>query len=113
ELFWTLARGYTVVLHDHGAESFFGVAAEAPENQAGAAPDERSITSQILRHGVTHLQCTPSMMRMLLADPATLDGLTGLRMLLLGGEALPAALAEQVLAGLPAELHNMYGPTET
>src|SRR6185503_7110907 len=33
--------------------------------------------------------------------------------LLLGGDALPVALAEQVIAALPAELRDMYGPTET
>ncbi len=75
--------------------------------------EEYSLAGQIRRHGVSHLQCTPSMARMLAADPETLGALGGLRKLLLGGEALPAPLAQQLLETLPAEIHNMYGPTET
>lgn len=62
----------------------------------------------------TLLQCTPSTMRMIMGDPRATAGLAGLRALLLGGEALPAALAQQVLTELPGtRLLNMYGPTET
>jgi natural product biosynthesis luciferase-like monooxygenase protein/FkbM family methyltransferase len=75
--------------------------------------DDDSIPAQIARHGVTHMQCTPSLAGLLAADPATLAGLAPLSALLLGGEALPAPLAERLRAALPAEIHNMYGPTET
>ncbi len=76
--------------------------------------DYGSIAAQIRRHGVTHLQCTPSLARMLLEDPDAVDALGSLRRLMVGGEALPAALAEPLsrrLAG--GALLNMYGPTET
>jgi natural product biosynthesis luciferase-like monooxygenase protein/amino acid adenylation domain-containing protein len=72
-----------------------------------------SLPAQLSRYNVTHLQCTPSMATMLLADPAAVRALGGVRQLLLGGEALPAALAEQLRATITAEIHNMYGPTET
>ncbi|TVP74820.1 MAG: LLM class flavin-dependent oxidoreductase, partial [Gemmatimonadales bacterium] len=66
----------------------------------------------IRRWGGTHMQCTPSMARLLLAEAD--PGLDRLRALLVGGEALPASLAatlrEQLRGG---RLHNMYGPTET
>ena len=76
---------------------------------------EHGLAAEIARHGVTHLQCTPSMARMLLGDPETRAALRSLRKLLLGGEALPEALAAELLTALApeAELHNMYGPTET
>jgi natural product biosynthesis luciferase-like monooxygenase protein len=71
------------------------------------------LPAQATRHGVTLMQCTPSMMRMLMLNPAIKDSLTSLRALMLGGEALPAALAQQVKETWPGRLLNMYGPTET
>src|SRR5882757_2910542 len=69
--------------------------------------------SQIRRHGVTHLQATPSLASMLVADEGSLDALGSLRMLLLGGEPLPRALLERLRKSYQGEIHNMYGPTET
>ncbi len=75
--------------------------------------DEYSIASQTVEHGVTHLQCTPSLARMMLAMPEMRAALRALDVVLLGGEPLPAGLAEQVLKGFDGRLVNMYGPTET
>jgi hypothetical protein len=50
---------------------------------------------------------------MLAADPADRAALATLGHLLLGGEALPAALAEELRALVPGRITNMYGPTET
>jgi natural product biosynthesis luciferase-like monooxygenase protein len=72
-----------------------------------------SIPALIRRHGVTHLQCTPSMVRMLLDDPEARAALAGLRCWMVGGEALPSELAREIRSATPAALHNMYGPTET
>jgi amino acid adenylation domain-containing protein len=58
---------------------------------------------------VTILQATPSTWRLLLAAGWRSSG--GLRMLC-GGEALPADLADQLVAE-GVTLWNMYGPTET
>lgn len=58
---------------------------------------------------VTIMQATPATWRMLLLAGWT--GTPGLRMLV-GGEALPTALAQQLLS-CGAELWNLYGPTET
>ena len=90
-------------------------ALDALRADANAAPAaDYSLAAQAARHGATLLQCTPSLMRMLALDPAALAALGGLRALLLGGEALPQALARELLAALPGcQLINMYGPTET
>ncbi len=93
ELFWTLASGFRVILHgDQGPQS---------------------IPAELLEHQVTHLQCTPSLARMLTLDPGSVNAFRPLRKLLLGGEALPASLARQLGNVVSGEILNMYGPTET
>jgi amino acid adenylation domain-containing protein len=94
ELLWTLARGFTVVVQTH-------------EDKAGA------FAATVAAHGVTHFQCTPSMASLLVADPDARAALGALSTMLVGGEALAPALAEELLAALGGALFNMYGPTET
>lgn len=72
-----------------------------------------SIPAQIKRHGVTHLQCTPSTARMIAYDPDSLDSLQSLEKFLVGGETLPITLARELRKFTDRDLHNMYGPTET
>lgn len=91
ELFWTLTRGFTVVLHG----------------------DEGSVADEIERCGVTHLQMTPSLARMLTFDARAFAALGSLKQILLGGEAVPAALVRHLRQVFSGELYNMYGPTET
>ena len=92
-----------------------GATADTSDRADGAASgrDNYSLVAQIEGRGVTHLQCTPSLARMLSVEPETLGKLRSLRKLFLGGEALPVALARGLREALPAEIHNMYGPTET
>ena len=87
-------------------------AAQAGVASAPVGPVPLSIPQAIARHGVTHLQCTPSLAGMLLVDPEAAPALRTLRHMLVGGEALPGALAQQ-LRGLVGALHDVYGPTET
>lgn len=93
ELLWTLTRGFQVVIH------------------AGQSTD--TIAAEIARHGVTHMQLTPSLARMLAMDPRSFLALGQLRQLLLGGEALPASLADKLSTVCKGQIYNMYGPTET
>ena len=72
-----------------------------------------ALVSQVARHAVTHLQGTPSLAQVIAATPEGLDALASLKMLLLGGEALPDAVVDRVLPSLSGVLLNMYGPTET
>jgi natural product biosynthesis luciferase-like monooxygenase protein len=75
-------------------------------------PDDR-MAALTDRHGVTHVQCTPSLAAMLAADPADRAALATVSHMMVGGEALPAALAADLRALLPGRFTNMYGPTET
>jgi natural product biosynthesis luciferase-like monooxygenase protein len=73
-----------------------------------------TVGEMLSRHAVSHMQCTPSMASMLVGDPAQAPALAGLKRLMVGGEALPEALAAELRAAMPqGQLTNMYGPTET
>jgi amino acid adenylation domain-containing protein len=93
ELLWTITRGFkVVVLGDEGTTGIAG---------------------QINVHGVTHLQLTPSLARMLTLDANAFSALSSLDQILLGGEAVPASLIHRIREVFAGELYNMYGPTET
>jgi hypothetical protein len=77
------------------------------------ADDDFSIAAQIIRHNVTHLQCTPSMARMLVTNDDSRAALARVTMLMVGGEALPGALVADLQKATKAQILNMYGPTET
>jgi amino acid adenylation domain-containing protein len=93
ELFWTLARGFQIVLHGNEGT--------------------QTIPAEIRNLGVTHMQCTPSLAQMIAVHPDGLTALGRLKKLLLGGEALPLSFARRLRQVFQGELHNMYGPTET
>ncbi|MFN6977857.1 MAG: MupA/Atu3671 family FMN-dependent luciferase-like monooxygenase, partial [Gemmobacter sp.] len=95
-----------------GLRPLAAVAARANEAPVAAAGDH-SIAAQIVRHGVTHLQCTPSMARMIAGNAEARAALAGVRHLMIGGEALPGALVADLRAATGATITNMYGPTET
>jgi amino acid adenylation domain-containing protein len=109
ELFWTLTRGFKVVIHDESWTA--GDLSPTAMAQAGARPGERSIPALIAKHGVTHFQSTPSQASMLAQDERSLSALRLLKKFLVGGEALPRPLAQRLGGG--GDLFNMYGPTET
>lgn len=73
---------------------------------------EETLAAQIRREKVTHLQCTPSLAAVLVADPEARAALGGLKRLLVGGEALPPELADALAEAVGGTVHNMYGPTE-
>lgn len=77
------------------------------------AAEDFSIAAQIARHQVTHFQCTPSMASMLLLDERTKDALRQVDTMMVGGEAFPAALANELKSLVKGRVINMYGPTET
>jgi len=78
-----------------------------------AEPSNYTISSLITEYEVTHLQCTPSMVKMLLADSILHNALSQLKILLVGGEAFPINIAESLGTLIKGEVLNMYGPTET
>jgi natural product biosynthesis luciferase-like monooxygenase protein len=77
------------------------------------AEDDFSLAAQMMRHEVSHMQCTPSMAQMLVMNDETRLALSGLRALMVGGEALPGALASELMEACGGTVQNMYGPTET
>ncbi len=82
---------------------------------APSAPeaDDFSLAAQIIRHGVTHMQCTPSMARIIAMNDEARLALGRVQTLLLGGEALPGDLVADLRECTGAKILNMYGPTET
>lgn len=93
ELLWTLARGFQVII--------------SPEQRAGDA------AAEACNRAATHLQCTPSLAKLLSSDQEMRQVISGLEKLLLGGEALPSSLALEMREQVAGEFFNMYGPTET
>ena len=79
----------------------------------GPAADDFSLAAQIVRHEITHLQATPSMARLFMMNDEAREALTGVKQIYLGGEALPGSLVAELREVTGAEIHNMYGPTET
>ena len=77
------------------------------------ADDDFSVAAQIIRHKVTHMQCTPSMARLIAMNDEAGMAIGRLSHLLVGGEALPGDLVADLHARTNARITNMYGPTET
>jgi amino acid adenylation domain-containing protein len=100
ELFWTLARGFRVVLQEEG-------------QWVSQSSSRFSLPEQMRRHGVTHLQCTPSLASMLICDSDSVVALRQLKRFMVGGEPLPLDLAQRLTEIISGELYNLYGPTET
>ncbi len=100
ELFWTLTRGFKVVIYN-------------AKTERTQLEQDHSIAGLIDRHQVTHLQCTPSMAGLLIADPKTAIAIGQIQTMMVGGEALTEALALQLQQIVRGQIHNMYGPTET
>ncbi|WP_373635707.1 MupA/Atu3671 family FMN-dependent luciferase-like monooxygenase [Yoonia sp. SS1-5] len=80
---------------------------------AEIAADDFSIAAQIKRHKVTHLQCTPSMARMICMNDDAANALSHVKHLMIGGEALSGSLVAELNGYTSASVENMYGPTET
>ncbi|WP_050515073.1 non-ribosomal peptide synthetase [Streptomyces rimosus] len=91
ELFLPLVTGGTVVV------------AGAGDTRDGAA-----LADLIARHGITHVQATPTGWAMLLDNGFDAPAVTALA----GGEALPPTLARRLRPRV-GRLLNVYGPTET
>jgi amino acid adenylation domain-containing protein len=79
----------------------------------GGHQDNVYLVRTIAEQRVTILQLVPSMYRVLLETEGIGACNGSLRRVFCGGEALPVALQERSFALLDAELHNLYGPTET
>jgi hypothetical protein len=81
--------------------------------EPAAAPGDHSIPALLDRYQVSHMQCTPSMARMLVMEDRAREALGRLQNLMVGGEAFPVALAHDLAKAVSGTITNMYGPTET
>jgi iturin family lipopeptide synthetase A len=79
---------------------------------ATQARDPALLHTLIQQQHINVMQMTPTRLRMLI-DGAGEQVLAQVRTLLVGGEALPQVLAEQLLALPHLRVFNVYGPTET
>ncbi len=78
---------------------------------AGAHRDPAVLARALVEHDATVVQLVPSLLRLLLDEPALTEA-RRLRRVCCGGESLTADLTERCLARLPVEVINLYGPTE-
>ncbi|MCX7568802.1 amino acid adenylation domain-containing protein [Tumebacillus sp. DT12] len=95
EFFWPLLAGSTLVV-------------AKPDGHQDPSYLVELIQSQAIT--ITHF--VPSMLQVFL-DEKNVRACTSLRHVICSGEALPYELQERFFNRLGAELHNLYGPTET
>ncbi|MER7584820.1 amino acid adenylation domain-containing protein [Kitasatospora sp. NPDC097691] len=88
------------------------VGARVVAGTPGLYRDPEALVATVRRHGVTALQCVPTLLQALL-DTEGFTDCTSLARLFSGGEALSRRLARNLGRALPgAALVNLYGPTE-
>ncbi|WGV24584.1 non-ribosomal peptide synthetase [Halotia branconii] len=78
----------------------------------GGHQDSDYLIQTIVEHKITTLQLVPTLLRMLLENEQ-ITNCQSLKNVFCGGEPLTGELQERFFAHLNAELHNLYGPTET
>nr|WP_257791069.1 non-ribosomal peptide synthetase [Paenibacillus polymyxa] len=67
----------------------------------------------ITQHSIEMLQMTPSRLQMLLGHEAGSRALRNVKVIMVGGEALPSKLLTALQEINGPRIYNMYGPTET
>ncbi|MEV8510701.1 amino acid adenylation domain-containing protein [Dactylosporangium sp. NPDC051484] len=118
-VFGSLTEGSTVAMN---APLYFDASMQAVQLLGDGHPvlvvDDKSRTDAVLfvellaAHGVHAVDCTPTHAEAL-ADAGLLDaGRTGLRILVLGGEAVRPELWRRLSAAAGLTAVNVYGPTE-
>ncbi|MCK4258963.1 MAG: amino acid adenylation domain-containing protein [Halanaerobiales bacterium] len=75
--------------------------------------DPKALKMVIVNNDIDMLQMTPSRMRMILNDDQSASCLKNVKEIMVGGEALPQDLLEEIKSVTKARIYNMYGPTET
>ena len=99
EILWPVTAGHRLCIGD---------------NTPGGLMDSPLVRGTLDGRRITHIQCAPSVARVLAADQSCRQGLARLTALLLGGETYPAELVTMLRAnGTGPRLLNVYGPTET
>lgn len=95
ELFATLLAGGTLIVAEPGGHR-----------------DSRYLADTIRGERISILHCVPSLLQLLLEEPAFNESLA-LRAVMCGGEALTPQVVTRFQSRIGAKLYNVYGPTET
>jgi amino acid adenylation domain-containing protein len=95
ELFPTLLAGGTLIIAEPGGHR-----------------DSRYLADAIRSERISILHCVPSLLRLLVEEPAFGESLA-LRAVMCGGEALAPQIVTRLQSRSRAKLYNVYGPTET
>lgn len=74
---------------------------------------QRELASLTIVHSCNCFQTTPSKMKMIMLDDSNCNYLNNFSTIILGGEALPESLVNDISRYSDAEIFNIYGPTET
>ncbi len=98
ELLWTLTRGFKVII---------------ATGELNAGMPIGHFANCVSQFRVTHFQCTPALMQLLLNDESNRKALSRLKKIFVGGDRLPQPLADKLLQLASGDVFNMYGPTET
>lgn len=77
----------------------------------GGQRDSCYLVELLARQRVSMAHFGVTLLRMVLEEPG-LERCTSLKHVFVGGEVLPVALCERLLARVPVRLHHQYGPTE-
>lgn len=78
-----------------------------------AQRDPVALAALIKERQVNFVQITPSHLKLLLSGCNDRRVLDGIKVLMVGGEAFPAALLQELKSIYKGNIYNMYGPTET
>jgi amino acid adenylation domain-containing protein len=92
----SLAKGLKIVIADENQQS-----------------DMNLLSDIIINNHVEMLQTTPSRMALLMAGNGNKECFDMLKTIMVGGEAFPQKLLEELKKLTAAKIYNMYGPTET
>ncbi len=80
--------------------------------EPGGHRDSRYLADTIRSERISILHCVPSLLRLLVEEPA-FDESLALRAVMCGGEALAPQIVTRLQSRVGAKLYNVYGPTET
>lgn len=95
--FWgSLTSGMTLVI--------------ANEKEQNSSQDLNNLCT---KYSVNMIQTTPSRFSKLIQDSKYKNFLKNMQEIMIGGEALPCSLVENLFNFTKANIYNMYGPTET
>ncbi|KQY86557.1 hypothetical protein ASD24_27385 [Paenibacillus sp. Root52] len=75
--------------------------------------DVHALNQFLARTSPDWMQLTPSRLQQIWVDEQMEQRLSGMTGILLGGEALPMALLQQLQSRFQGKIFNLYGPTET